>query len=129
MIEMGKSLYCIIWINSYIEAQKVPLYFRSSDLIVLPYKRIYSSGVLLRAMGYNTPVLVSNLAAFEEIIIHRKNGYIFSRENKSDLELKILSILRNKNHAKIVSRESKKWIEKNTAIDVIGRKMVDIFNL
>ncbi len=119
----------VIWKDSYIEAHKVPLYFRASDLIVLPYKRIYSSGVLLRAMGYSTPLLVSNLEAFKEIIIHRKNGYIFNRENESDLELKILTILRNKNHAKMVSRESKKWIDKNTALDVIGKKMVDIFNL
>ena len=43
------------------------LFFRAALFIVLPYKKIYQSGVLLMAMTYGLPAIVSDLSAFKEL--------------------------------------------------------------
>jgi len=52
------------------------LLFRAADLIVLPYTRIYQSGVLLMAMSYKLPVIATRLRAFEEVIKNENNGIL-----------------------------------------------------
>ena len=52
------------------------LLFRAADVIVLPYTRIYQSGVLLMALSYKLPVIATRLRGFEEIIQNEKNGLL-----------------------------------------------------
>ena len=73
----------------YIPDEKVNAYYCSADLVVLPYRRIYQSGVLLMAMSYGVPVLVSDLPGMTEIVTHNKNGFVFKSEDHIDLARKI----------------------------------------
>lgn len=77
----------------YIADEDVANYYRAADLVVLPYKKIYQSGVLLMAMSYKVPVLASNIPGMTEVINDNKNGYIFESENIESLSLKLIDIL------------------------------------
>lgn len=79
----------------FIPYEEVSKYFLETDLVVLPYKRIYQSGVLLLSMSYGRPVLTSDLDPFQEIITHNKTGLLFESENEYDLADQICSIARN----------------------------------
>lgn len=85
----------IKWVNEYVHNKDVPKYFKASILVVLPYREIYSSGVLLRAIGYKVPVLVSDCEAFLELISHMENGLVFEKENVEDLASKLSYALEN----------------------------------
>jgi glycosyltransferase involved in cell wall biosynthesis len=52
----------------YIPNDKVYKYFEECDVVVLPYRKIYQSGVLLLAMSYGRATLCSDLEPFKEII-------------------------------------------------------------
>ncbi len=78
---------------SYIPDSEVSNYFNSADLIVLPYTKIYQSGVLLLSMSYGKPVICSDLDPFKEIIIDNENGFLFQSENEIDLAKKIIDII------------------------------------
>jgi len=82
---------CIIH-NKYIPSEDVAHYFCSSDLSVLPYKRISQSGVLMMAMSYNSVVLTSDLPSFKELITDGETGFLFDTENVRLLSEKIISI-------------------------------------
>ena len=82
---------CIIH-NKYIPSEDVAHYFCSSDLSVLPYKRISQSGVLMMAMSYNSAVLTSDLLPFTELITDNETGFLFESENVKSLSDKIISI-------------------------------------
>lgn len=82
---------CIIH-NKYIPSEDVAHYFCSSDLSVLPYKRISQSGVLMMAMSYNSAVLTSDLPPFKELITDGETGFLFASENVRLLSEKIISI-------------------------------------
>ncbi len=76
----------------YIEDDEVAAFFGNSHLVVLPYKRIYQSGVLLMSMSYGRACLTSDLPAFTEIVEDGKNGFTFQSENEEDLADSILSV-------------------------------------
>lgn len=88
---------CVACDFRYIPNEEVPEYFRKSDIVVLPYREIYQSGVLLLALSYNRPVITSNLPAFLEIMETGGCGSTFESENVHDLSIKILEL----NHGKI----------------------------
>ena len=93
----------------------------------LKYKNAMYKNAIYLTLGYNTAIFNVILNIFNRINIINMDGIEWKRA-KWGFFVKVWFYFNDK-IAKIVSRESKKWIEKNTAIDVIGRKMVDIFNL
>ncbi len=66
------------------------LLFKAADMIVLPYKRIFQSGVLLMAMSYKLPVIASNLPPNAALVQEGKTGGLFENENARDLAKKII---------------------------------------
>lgn len=63
--------------------------FAISTAIVLPYTRIYQSGVLLMAMSFPKLVIASDLPPNAEIISHKKNGLLFPSGNSAALAQEI----------------------------------------
>ena len=61
----------------YIKNEEVPLLYAASDLVVLPYERIYQSGVLLMAMSFARAVVVSDIPGMLEIVRDGETGYVF----------------------------------------------------
>ncbi len=83
----------IIMDIQYISDEKRNLYFSASDFIILPYRKIFQSGVLLMAMSYGLPVIASDLDPNREIIENGSNGFLFESENFQDLRLQLEKVL------------------------------------
>ena len=81
--------------TKFIPQEDVEHYYCASDLVILPYKKIYQSGVLMMTLSYERPALVSDLPPLKEIISDNENGFLFKTENVSDLSAKLNSILGN----------------------------------
>ncbi len=101
---------------SYIPNEEIHSYFQKSDVVVLPYKKIYQSGVLLLSMSYGRVCLCSDLDAFKEIVLDNETGYIFENKNVDSLSKKILEICQNKsdiarieNNAQVLLRTKFDW--------------------
>lgn len=69
----------------YIENEERELFFKACDCVVLPYRKIFQSGVLLMSMSYGRPVIVSDLEANKEIIRDEENGLIFRSGDSGSL--------------------------------------------
>lgn len=61
----------------YIPDDEVAYFYRCADLVVLPYLRIYQSGVVLLAMSYGSPVLVSDIEGMLEAVDDERTGFVF----------------------------------------------------
>jgi glycosyltransferase involved in cell wall biosynthesis len=79
--------------TKFILQEDVEYYYCASDLVVLPYKKNYQSGVLMMTLSYERPALVSDLPPLKEIISDNETGFLFKTENVSDLTAKLNSIL------------------------------------
>jgi D-inositol-3-phosphate glycosyltransferase len=111
----------------YIENKKVPLYFKASDIVVLPYKKVYNSGVVVRAMDYATPIIASDLEPFKEVIEHGHNGLLFKNGDYKDLVKKIEILASDINLREKLKDNARNLINKKYSWEVIGRKMKEIY--
>lgn len=59
----------IRWTTFFVEESALDREISTSDLIVIPYREITQSGVLLKALSFNKPILTSDLPAFKETLI------------------------------------------------------------
>jgi len=51
----------------YIESEKIQIYLRAADLVVLPYQEILNSGSALLALSFDCPVLVPQKGSMSEL--------------------------------------------------------------
>ena len=94
----------IILHNKFIPHEDVEYYYCASDLVILPYKRIYQSGVLMMALSYERPVLVSDLPPLKEVISDNENGFLFNSEDSNDLAKKLTAVLSDKENLERVRK-------------------------
>lgn len=105
----------------YIPDAEVADYYAQADLVVLPYREIYQSGVLLLTMSYSKPVLCSNLEAFQEIITDGVNGFVFKNGDSDSLAGKITSIMKMQDLGPVL-QNANKLIRDKYSWENIGEK-------
>lgn len=74
--EKAKALN-IEWINDFVSDATLYDYIGKSDLILLPYRKISQSGVLLLALSFRKPILTSDLPSFKETLEGYPEDYFF----------------------------------------------------
>jgi D-inositol-3-phosphate glycosyltransferase len=124
--ENNLSKYILLH-TKFIPQKDVEHYFCASDLVVLPYKKIYQSGVLMMTLSFGLPALVSDLPPLKEIISDNENGFLFKTENVSDLTTKLNSILSDEGLMEEVKTKGTELV--NTKYDwcEIGRQTKHVY--
>jgi D-inositol-3-phosphate glycosyltransferase len=69
----------------YIPDDQTELYFRAADVLVLPYRYIYQSGVLFLAYSFGLPVIATDVGPMREEITEGKTGFVCGPEDSVDL--------------------------------------------
>lgn len=99
----GLTPHCTLHIR-YIPDAEAPFFYRCADLVVLPYLRIYQSGVVLEAMSYGSPVLVSDIAGMLEAIEDERTGFVFKSRDPEHLAKRIGEIFSVPGHSTDVAQ-------------------------
>ena len=73
----------------YIPVDETSIYFSAANVVVLPYRNIYQSGVVYLAYAHSKPVIVTNVGGLPDITEDGKSGYIVEPNNPEDLAGKI----------------------------------------
>ena len=119
---------CILRLE-YIPNQLIPYYFKAADIVALPYRKIYSSGVLIRSLDYGAALVASDLDVFKDIIIDGENGILFQTENAEDLSNKIIMLLADKSLQQKIRAAAKKTADERFSWKLIGEKVKAIYSL
>jgi len=69
----------------YIPDEQTELYFKAADVLVLPYTRVFQSGVLFLGYGFGLPAIVADVATLKEEIREGESGFVFRPQDSSDL--------------------------------------------
>ena len=100
----------------YIPDDDVEAFFKAADVLVLPYKFIYQSGVLFLAYSFGLPVIASDVGSLREDIVEGMTGMICKPRNADDLAEKIRmyfdsDLFRNleQNRMKIIAYGNEKY--------------------
>ena len=105
----------------------MPFFYNAADIVVLPYRKIYQSGVLLMAMSYQKPVIVSDLEGMIEIIQDNKNGYVFETGNCKSLSKKIINALDDPIRLEAIGSAGFKTVVEKHCWNLIGNKTVQLY--
>lgn len=69
----------------FIPDDETEIYFKAADLLVLPYRHIYQSGVLFLGYSFGLPVVAADVGCLKDEILDGKTGYIFRPADPTDL--------------------------------------------
>lgn len=75
----------IILETRYIPDQEMELYLKAADVLVLPYKEIFQSGVLFLGYSFGLPVVATDVGSFREEIIEGQTGFLSKQNDPPDL--------------------------------------------
>jgi len=115
------SDFCLIH-NKFIPHDDVKHYYAASDLVVLPYKRIYQSGVLMMSLSYEKAVLVSDLEPLTDLIKDDDTGFVFKSGDHYSLSSKLNNILSDKDNLEHIRKKGFKLIKKKYDWFEIGKQ-------
>ena len=122
--ENNLSEYLILDIK-YIDDAEIVSYYSAADCIVLPYKKIFQSGVLLMAQSYQVPVIVSDLQGMTEIVTDGKNGFVFQTENSDSLCQKMKQVMEFRNNQELLQNAYQK-LQTEYNWDDIARQQIEV---
>ncbi len=121
-----KSANKVISIIRHITDEERDVLFAISTCIVLPYRVIYQSGVLLMAMSFPLPVIASDLGPNRDIIAHQVNGLLFKSENAANLAQQIDDLVSGKVDATQLKNQAFLDIKNRFSYQEIGRQMATV---
>lgn len=118
--------FCKLFIR-YIPDEEVCFFYAAADLVILPYRKIYQSGVLLMALSYQKPVVVSDLDGMLEIVKDRETGYVFRNNDANHLAKVVLSALNNSHEMAKIAENGKQLMVKEYSWQSIGVNTLELY--
>ena len=111
------------WINNFVEDCELYQAINESDLIILPYREITQSGVLLLALSYTKPIITSDLQPFKETLDGYTDDCFFEAGNPDSLADLIIRYIDGKidieRQKEIIRKLNIKYSWDNTAISTL----------
>jgi D-inositol-3-phosphate glycosyltransferase len=80
----------VIQAIEFVPDAETEVYFKAADVLVLPYRDIYQSGVLFLAYSFGLPVVATNVGGLSEEIVEGKTGFVCHPDDPKDLERTIV---------------------------------------
>jgi D-inositol-3-phosphate glycosyltransferase len=110
----------------FIEDDEMNYLVQYCDLVVLPYKKIFQSGVLLNVLSQKALILSSDLEPNKETIIDGVNGFLFKSESVASLVEKVKYIFKqNPNSLKSIKQNGFKTVIIDYDWNVIVLNLLD----
>src|SRR5438552_991448 len=69
----------------YIPDEETELYFKAADVLILPYARVFQSGVLFLGYSFGLPAIAADVGGLKEEIIEGETGLVCKPQDSSDL--------------------------------------------
>ena len=73
----------------YVPDGATELYFKAADVSILPYAHVFQSGVLFLGYSFGLPAIAADVGNLKEEIVEGWTGFVFKRQDPSDLARKI----------------------------------------
>lgn len=114
----------------YIPDEETEVYFKSADILVLPYRHIYQSGVLSLGYSFGLPVIASDVGALREDIVEGRTGYMCKPEDPTDLARTIERYFSSELFALLKQRrpDIRHYAYERYSWEVVGKQTVTVYD-
>jgi glycosyltransferase involved in cell wall biosynthesis len=113
----------------YIPDDETEVYFKAADLLVLPYRHIYQSGVLFLGYSFGLPVVATDVGALREEIIEGRTGFVCRPEDSVDMARAIETYFSSDLYKDLNNRrqEIRKYALERHSWDVVGQLTWNVY--
>jgi D-inositol-3-phosphate glycosyltransferase len=113
----------------YIPDDETEVYFKAADVLVLPYRHIYQSGVLFLGYSFGLPVLASDVGSLRDEVIEGKTGFVFRPEDPVALATSIKQYFASDLFSSLSSRRQgiRDFAVARNSWDVVGEVTVGVY--
>jgi D-inositol-3-phosphate glycosyltransferase len=113
----------------FIPDEETEVYFKAADVLVLPYRDIYQSGVLFLGHSFGLPVLAADVGSLKDEIVEDKTGILFKAEDPVDLVRAIEQYFASDLYAELNNRrnEIRTYATERHSWDVVGRMTMSVY--
>ena len=115
--------------SEFIPDEAVEIYFKAADVLVLPYRQIYQSGVLFLAYSFGLPVLAADVGSLKDEIVEGKSGLVFKAEDAGELAVTIERYFGSDLYADLATRRQqiRHFAVEQYSWDLVGQKSVGTY--
>lgn len=111
----------------FIPEEEAALYFQAADVVVLPYRKIYQSGVLLMAMSFGCPVVATHCGGMAEVVQDGLTGYLVPPENPSELADRVCALLQDPEGARQMGERARRYVERHFGWPAVARATLSVY--
>ena len=113
----------------YIPDAETELYFKAADVLVLPYRHIYQSGVLFLGHSFGLPVLAADVGSLKDEIVEGVTGFVFRPEDPGDLAKSIERYFESELYIDLQRRrqEIKEYAARRHSWDVVSQITIGVY--
>ena len=88
----------------HIPDDRAEFYFKAADVLVLPYREIFQSGILFFGYSFGLPVIVSDVGSLSDDVAAGRTGYVCKPEDPEDLARTIATYFESDLYKNLESR-------------------------
>ena len=105
------------------------VYFKGADVLVLPYREIFQSGVIFLGYYFGLPVLAADVGSLKDDIVEGKTGFVFRAEDSVDLSRAIEKYFASDLYRELNSRrqEIRDYALERHSWDVISEMTIGVY--
>lgn len=114
---------------NFIPDEETELYFKAADVLVLPYRQIYQSGVMFLGYSFGLPVLAADVVSMKDDIVDGKTGFVFRPEDSDHLARTIEQYFASDLHADLSNRrkEIREYATHRYSWDVVTQMTMSVY--
>lgn len=128
-IRQGPGAERVLVNAGFIPDEGTEIYFKAADVLVLPYRYIYQSGVLFLGHSFGLPALVADVGSLKDDIVEGKTGLSFKSEDADDLASVIGQYFASDLYRDLARKrpEIRRNVEELHSWDAIGKTTLNIY--
>ncbi len=114
----------------FIPDEEMELYFKAADVLVLPYKEIFQSGVLFLGYSFGLPVIATDVGSLKEGIIEGKTGFLCRPCDPKELVKSIQTYFDSDLYAELPRRrkEIRDYANTMNSWDIVGNMTRSVYS-
>lgn len=115
--------------DEFIPDDETEVFFKAADILVLPYRHIYQSGVLFLGYSFGLPVLAADVGSLKEEVVEGRSGFTFRAEDAADLAMAVRTYFASDLYRELPNRRQaiKDYAAEHHSWDVVGRDTIRIY--
>jgi glycosyltransferase involved in cell wall biosynthesis len=119
----------VFWDLRFVEEKEVAAYFAQADVVVLPYRRIDQSAVLMVALAFGKPVIASCVGGLAEIIKDGIHGFLVKPGDVESLAQALTCILADDELRMRMASAVQRLANEELSWDTVAKQTIQLYEM